>query len=114
MRMWMVNPRIMCRKHLLGEHGELHKFLHNWVKHHSITGRIERNSIEPLAYKTRHDMLAREMIRRGYNHQSPLEQPDFSYLPLPQRKAKVDTEASTWLLITRCPECFHLYVEEKK
>ena len=23
MRMWMVNPKIMCRKHLLGEHVEL-------------------------------------------------------------------------------------------
>lgn len=24
MRMWMVDPKIMCRKHLLGEHLELH------------------------------------------------------------------------------------------
>ena len=26
MRMWMVNPRIMCRQHLLGEHVEIHMF----------------------------------------------------------------------------------------
>lgn len=24
MRMWVVNPKILCRKHLLGEHVELH------------------------------------------------------------------------------------------
>lgn len=24
MRMWMVDPTIMCRQHLLGEHYELH------------------------------------------------------------------------------------------
>ena len=24
MRMWMVNPKMMCNKHLLGEHVELH------------------------------------------------------------------------------------------
>ena len=34
MRMWMVPPGEMCDKHLLGEHDELHKFLHNWVKQH--------------------------------------------------------------------------------
>lgn len=27
MRMWMVPPRHMCRKHLLGEHVELHMFV---------------------------------------------------------------------------------------
>jgi hypothetical protein len=26
MRMWMVNPRIMCGNHLLGEHLETHMF----------------------------------------------------------------------------------------
>jgi hypothetical protein len=24
MRMWMVPPKVMCRKHLLGEHVEIH------------------------------------------------------------------------------------------
>ena len=25
MRMWMLNPELLCKKHLLGAHGELHK-----------------------------------------------------------------------------------------
>ena len=27
MRMWMVDPQIMCRQHLLGEHTEMHMFV---------------------------------------------------------------------------------------
>lgn len=109
MRMWMVQPQHMCRKHLLGEHGELHKFLHNWVKKHSIGGRIAGNAIEPSSYKARHDRLAAEMKIRGFNHQSPLEQPDFSYLPQEQQAFRVDIDQSYSLLIERCPDCRRLY-----
>jgi len=105
MRMWMVNPQLMCNKHLLGEHGELHKFLHNWVKHHKIDGRISGNAMEPLAYKSRHDILSGEMLQRGMNHRSPLEQPDFSYLPVEQQNYRVDKEQSLLLLHTRCEAC---------
>jgi hypothetical protein len=34
MRMWLVDPALLCDKHLLGEHGELHKFQHCFVKGH--------------------------------------------------------------------------------
>lgn len=104
--MWMVDPKIMCRKHLLGEHGELHKFLHNWKKQHRVDKRISPVvQIEPLSYKQRHDKLANEMLRRGYNHNSPLEQPDFSYLPIEQQNAKVSIEIALADLINRCEEC---------
>ena len=105
MRMWMVDPRLLCRQHLLGEHGELHKHLHNWRKKHAIDGRVRVNSIEPRAYKSRHDALAEEMLRRGMNHRSPLEQPDFAYLPDHLRNARVDQEAALRLLIDRCARC---------
>lgn len=105
MRMWMVPPEVMCKKHLLGEHGELHKFLHNWRKQHRIDGRIAGNAMEPLSYQDRHDRLAEEMLRRGYNHASPLEQPDFSYLPEKQRGYRVNVEDSLDLLLGRCEEC---------
>ena len=105
MRMWMVDPKIMCRKHLLGEHGELHKFQHNWVKRHRIDGRIEGNAMEPESYKSRHDQLAAEMLHRKMNHGSPIEQPDFSYLPDHHRSYRVDVDGSLDLLANRCPEC---------
>ena len=100
MRMWMVPSRILCRKHLLGEHGEIHKHRHNFVKKHKMDGRI--GQIQPRSMKERHDELAVEMLRRGYNHQSPYEQPDISYLPpMPD----VDILVSWLDLSKRCPDC---------
>ena len=37
MRMWLVPPSHMCRKHLLGEHVELHMLLGTLKKGKSIT-----------------------------------------------------------------------------
>lgn len=101
----MVNPQVLCRKHLQGEHGELHKFLPSWLKRHRIAGRVRGNQIEPLAYKARHDALAAEMLRRGYTHKSPLEQPDFSYLSESEQNAKVDVLSAQAVLCARCAEC---------
>lgn len=103
--MWMLDPTLMCDRHLLGEHGELHKFLHNWVKRHRVDGRISGNAMEPMSYASRHDQLAEEMLHRGMKHASPLEQPDFSYLPAEQREYRVDREAARELLVGRCPAC---------
>jgi hypothetical protein len=86
--MWMINPKILCRKHLLGEHGEIHKHKHNFIKHHSIKKRITLDQIEPSAMQSRHDELAAEMLCRGYNHKSPYTQPDISYLPKEEQWCK--------------------------
>ena len=99
----MVNPRGMCRNHLLGEHGEIHKHRHNFVKRHSITGR--RGQIEPTAMETRHKILADEMVRRGYNHKSPYELPDLSHLSDEDRFGKVDSDAALAELHARCADC---------
>lgn len=97
--MWMIDPKIMCRQHLLGEHGEIHKHRHNFVKKHKVSGR--EGQIEPKSMKSRHDELALEMNRRGYNHKSPYDQPDISHLP----DMLVDKEKSIKILIHRCSEC---------
>jgi hypothetical protein len=103
--MWMVPPAVLCDKHLLGEHGELHKHLSEFAKYRSITGRIKSNCIEPRNYKARHDALAAEMARRGMRHKSPLVQPDISYLPEHEQMASVDQHEALITLIERCPEC---------
>jgi hypothetical protein len=103
--MFMQDPKKTCSQHLLGEHFELHKHMHCWRKHQSITGRIKSNCIEPMSYKTRHDALADEMTRRGMSHKSQIEQPDFSYLPEHEANAKVDVQESKILLLDRCSEC---------
>ena len=106
MRMWMITPKCMCRKHLLGEHGEIHKHRHNFEKKHSINGRIfPIVQIEPRSMKHRHDVLAKEMLARGYNHKSPYEQPDISYLPHNIQYAFVNGCQSIEELRRRCPDC---------
>lgn len=106
MRMWQIAPALLCNKHLLGEHGEIHKHRHNFVKQHRIDGRISPVvQIEPASMGTRHDELAAEMTRRGMNHKSPYEQPDISYLPEWQQNAKVDVATSLADLCERCEDC---------
>jgi hypothetical protein len=55
--------------------------------------------------KIRHDVLAQEMIKRGYNHKSPYEQPDLSYLFNHQRYAIVDILYNINDLCERCNDC---------
>jgi hypothetical protein len=106
MRMWGVNPELLCRQHLLGEHNEIHKHRHNFVKRHSIAKRISPIvQIEPENMKKRHDQLVAEMIRRGYNHNSPYEQPDLSHLIPQERFALINMNISISDLMERCPEC---------
>ena len=99
--MWMVNPSILCRQHLLGEHGEIHKHRHNFVKGHRISGR--KGQIEPVSMSSRHDELETEMKSRGMNAKSPYEQPDLSGYDL--EGFTVDREESLKELVHRCPEC---------
>jgi len=106
MRMWMIDPKLLCDKHLLGEHGEIHKHLHNFVKQHSISGRIVPVvQIEPNSMQYRHDELAKEMLERGFNHNSPYKQPDLNYLPYHERYAKVNLVVSIIDLSNRCQDC---------
>jgi len=102
----MIDPRLLCRKHLLGEHGEIHKHRHNFVKQHSISKRVSPVvQIEPSSMQKRHDELAEEMLRRGFNHQSPFVQPSVAYLSVEERNAQVDLTISCNDLIERCPTC---------
>jgi hypothetical protein len=106
MRMWGINPELLCNKHLIGEHGEIHKHRHNFVKKHKITNRITPIvQIEPQNMETRHNQLAIEMLRRGFNHNSPYELPDLSHLNDKERYAKIDINISIRDLKNRCPQC---------
>jgi hypothetical protein len=99
-RMWMVDPRIMCRQHLLGEHAEVHMIAANIGLGRSIEGYIRANAIEPKSIRSRHDELVAEMLQRNMKHMSPL---DFSTLNYPN--ITVDRDASLQMLIGRCPRC---------
>ena len=73
MRMWMIDPRLMCSKHLCGEHVECHMLVGSILKNRNIEGFLARGLLEPQNLQTRHDALAAEMGRRGFHHKSPLK-----------------------------------------
>ena len=99
MRMWMVDPRIMCRKHLLGEHVECHMFAGTLIKGRSVQGYLDKGLLEERSLLVRHDQLSKEMAFRGYSHNSPM-------LDMILRdRGKVDVAWSLKELLARCKEC---------
>lgn len=99
MRMWMVDPRIMCRQHLLGEHVEHHMFVGTIQRGIGLSGYLENNLLEMESLAARHDALVAEMAARWYRHRSPLP------LVQPPYYGKIDREAALAELIRRCPMC---------
>lgn len=76
MRIWDLPPERLCRKHLLGEHRELHGLWNiltlgkTGYSRHPETRRWEGRL---AALYARHEALVAEMARRGYQHNSPLD-----------------------------------------
>jgi hypothetical protein len=99
----MVDPKIMCRKHLLGEHVEHHMFVGTINKKISIVGYLRDNLLEPESLHDRHDALVTEMKARGYNHKSPLDTVVWWPREIPQ--VKIDKDSALKELLRRCPEC---------
>ncbi|QYW02559.1 pyrimidine dimer DNA glycosylase [Stenotrophomonas phage Marzo] len=100
MRMWMVDPKVLCTKHLLGEHVETHMFVGTINGKKSLAGYIKNGLVNTDQIRERHDALAAEMLSRGMNHNSPLAEYDE---PAPVRS--VDVDVSLEELWRRCPAC---------
>lgn len=103
--MWMVDTRIMCQRHLLGEHRELHGLagmirldMKTWLNGYVRYGLVELNSIE-----ARHQELVEEMEKRGWKHQSPIGKADIA------GDRVVDRHTSLTELLSRCEECSKRY-----
>ena len=113
MRIWdQIVPQRLCRKHLLGEHRELHGL---W----NILVRIEIEGRDPAevgysrhpetvrwfgrraALYNRHESLATEMVSRGYNHASPLAPADAGH----QGSAEPPTALDDQEQALRAKEC---------
>src|SRR5690606_28858341 len=76
MRIWDVDPCLLCRSHLLGEHRELHglwNILTRGLIGYSRHPETRRWEGRLKALYLRHEALVAEMERRGYRHHSPLD-----------------------------------------
>jgi len=75
-RIWDLDPHLLCDQHLLGEHRELHAVWSilttgkSGYAHHPETLRWRGRL---AALYARHDAQLAEMDRRGFRHASPLD-----------------------------------------
>jgi len=104
MRHWMINPKILCRKHLIAENVEAHMFVTTIKRGISVQGYLDKNLLEPLALISRHEEIAKEMIDRGYHHNSPIEIIDVTKY-IKDFNKKVDKEVAFIDLMFRCELC---------
>ena len=105
--MWNVDPKVMCNKHLFGEHVEMHMFAGTIKKNKSIQGYLDNQLVEVHNIKKRHDELVKEIKKRGFNHKSPIIQPKFGVLR-GSKAGFVDIQDNMLELRKRCPECRNL------
>jgi ribosomal protein L44E len=97
--MWMVDPKILCNRHLLGEHVELHMFVGTINHDIALTGYGKNGLVEVHNIRSRHAELVKEMKRRGMNHKSPL--PGFKMFKFGQ----VNKSKNMKELANRCENC---------
>lgn len=109
MRMWMVDPKILCKNHLLGEHRELHLLCGALRHKHSIDGYLIGGLLDPRYLRSRHQDLVTEMSRRGYSDFTPMQVPDFSYLNLDHEPCYVNSQHALRDLLSRCDNCRKRY-----
>ena len=95
----MIDPSMLCMKHLLGEHVELHMFIGTINKNKKLDGYRKNGLVEIHNIQSRHLELVSEMKSRGMNHNSPLK--PFKTL----NYGVVDIDNSYNELLKRCNDC---------
>lgn len=77
MRVWDIDPKLLCDRHLLGEHNEIHtiwSIITNGLKGFANHPETNRWRGKLKALYLRHAATAGEMERRGFKHKSPLDE----------------------------------------
>ena len=113
MRMWMVDPKILCLNHLLAEHSETHMFIGSIKKKIKMNGYHQNDLLEPMSLLTRHEELVNEFKRRNLNHKSDLifDNDVFSYLSEQIKNHVIDSKNSLHILLSKCDKCKKRYDE---
>lgn len=108
-----IPPEWLCRVHVVSAHGESHtRGVPHFRKRYRVDGWLKSHCFEPVNFVRRHDELEAEINRRKTTGEiksqkpvsSPIEQPDFSYLPIEQQRFRAD-HAVVFNRIMQCPDC---------
>ncbi len=113
MRMWMVDPKILCKQHLMGEYREHFAIAGLMRLKRNFFGYIRNNLVEPKSIKDRFYAIRNEMLNRGYKPEKDWKEPDVSYLPEEIQNYKVDVQSSQDDLLNRCTECRSRFEERE-
>lgn len=109
MRMWGLDPRILCSRHLVGEHGELHLFIWCLVRHRRLEGYTTRGLMDIRLMVKRHRELADEMHHRGMAHNSKISDSDKvaikEFIKSHPNTGFVDLQRNLYALRERCAAC---------
>ncbi len=108
MRMWNINPELLCRQHLLGEHLEMHMFLGCIKENKNIKGFIKNGLVEINNIINRHNEIMNEMIKRNWNHKSPI---DGNLQNILWKEGFVDINNNLKILYNRCEKCKELQIK---
>ncbi|MFW6247039.1 MAG: pyrimidine dimer DNA glycosylase/endonuclease V [bacterium] len=92
----MVNTRIMCRKHLLGEHSECHMFEGTLRADKRLDNYFKNNLFEPLALIKRHNAIVNELSKKGFHHNTFIANHDLklNHLTDEEINFKIDRKSS--------------------
>ena len=101
----MVDPRFMCRQHLLGEHAEIHMFVGAMDRGYSVRGYLEKGLLEVHSLYSRHEELVREMRKRNYRHNSEVS----GKWKLVEQLGAIDKAENLRRLLGRCSRCRERY-----
>jgi len=102
MRMWLVNPKLMCHLHLMAEHRELHLFVDKIRIGAKLDGYYNNGMMQDDAIRNRHFCLENEMTERFYKIPERYRNlPPFQHFG----RGYVDIERSVITLIFRCKRC---------
>lgn len=114
MRMWMVNPQYMCNHHLLGEHREIHMIVGYLQNKNHLYNYAYHGLVQVSALSSRHQQLVRELQRRGYKHNTPL-QIDYNtitqHLFIPEKDICINPLYSLNVLLGRCSQCRYKFLQ---
>jgi hypothetical protein len=85
-------------------------FKGTFEKGKSIEGYLERGLVNLGQIKTRHDELVKEMIKRGFNHKSPMQ--EFKEHNENKNIITVDSIKNKLELANRCKDCKKLQEDQ--
>ena len=114
--MWKIPTNLMCRKHLLGEHVEMHMLVGSHQKNISLHGYINNGLLDTNYIFQRHEELVEEMCKRGYNHQSPVDKDTCTSIKETYKECAplINTDVNEKELYRRCADCRERIDNESK